>query len=572
MRCIRLVVSIIIRIMEYKPETKICQNCKKDFTIEIDDFSFYEKMGVDSPKICPDCRSQLRLCFRNERFFYKRPCDKCGQNVVSMYSPNKSFKVYCYDCWFSDDWGGENFGKDYNPNIPFMNQFEDLWRSVPKVSLIYVRSPGSEYTNISADNKNCYFIIESSNNEDSIHSYWIQECRDVVDTSFSSKCELTYESDDCYNSYKLLYSKGCHDCATSYFLTDCKGCTDCIGCINLRNKSNYIFNEPYRKEDYENIKTKLNLNTHSGLRMCREKYEDFLTKQPIKYAEVVQAVNSTGSYMKNVKNCKMCFHCYESEDNKYGVHIWRNAKDTMDCDTAGRNVSLIYNSINAGIDNSNLICDALCWTCSFVSYSMYCFNSNNCFGCVGLRKKNYCILNKQYEKEKYESIVLKIKQELKINKEFGKFFEKNLSCFGYNETPAYEQFPLTKEEAISQGFKWEDTIRGTYGMETKTWDEISENINEIDFDVAKEIFICDECKKNYKIIANEFIFYKKLNIPLPKTCPDCRHNKRVKFRGPNKLWHRKCMKEGCSNEFETSYAPERPEIVYCEKCYQQEVY
>jgi hypothetical protein len=32
------------------------------------------------------------------------------------------------------------------------------------------------------------------------------------------------------------------------------------------------------------------------------------------------------------------------------------------------------------------------------------------------------------------------------------------------------------------------------------------------------------------------------------------------------------MKEGCNNTFETSYAPERPEIVYCERCYQGEVY
>jgi hypothetical protein len=28
------------------PETKNCQNCKKDFTIESDDFIFYEKMNV----------------------------------------------------------------------------------------------------------------------------------------------------------------------------------------------------------------------------------------------------------------------------------------------------------------------------------------------------------------------------------------------------------------------------------------------------------------------------------------------------------------------------------------------
>ena len=28
----------------------------------------------------------------------------------------------------------------------------------------------------------------------------------------------------------------------------------------------------------------------------------------------------------------------------------------------------------------------------------------------------------------------------------------------------------------------------------------------------------------------------------------------------------------CDVKFETSYAPGRPEIIYCEKCYQQEVY
>lgn len=27
----------------------------------------------------------------------------------------------------------------------------------------------------------------------------------------------------------------------------------------------------------------------------------------------------------------------------------------------------------------------------------------------------------------------------------------------------------------------------------------------------------------------------------------------------------------CPNEFQTTFAPERPEIVYCERCYQAEV-
>jgi hypothetical protein len=556
---------------EYKNLVLGCQNCSGNFTIEPDDFSFYEKMGVDSPKSCPDCRAQLRLSFRNERVFYKRKCDKCGEDVVSMYSPNKPFTVWCYDCWFADDWGGEDFALDYNLEKSFFEQFEKLWRAVPKVSLIYVRSPGSDYTNISADNRDCYFIIESSNNENSIHSYWIQECRDVVDTSFSSKCELTYESDDCYNSYRLLYSKGCHDCTTSYFLTDCRGCTDCIGCINLRNKNNYIFNISYTKEEYERVKNELRLNTYTGVEEFREKYKNFLKDKPRKFAEIIQSVNSTGTYMKNAKNCKSCFHCYDAEDNRYGVHIWRNAKETMDCDTAGRNASFIYNSINAGIDDSNLMSIALCWSCSFVEYSMYCFNSNNCFGCVGLRKKNYCILNKQYSKNEYEKAVEKIKNELRGKEEYGQFFSKNLSCFGYNETPAQEQFPLSPKEAINKGFKWEETERGTYRKETIRTDEMPDDSNGIDFDITEEIFICQSCNKNYRIIMNEFLFYKKLDISLPRLCPDCRHKRRMLARGPNKLWHRSCMKEGCSNEFETPYAPERPEIIYCERCYQEEV-
>ena len=40
--------------MEYKSETKTCQNCKNDFIIEPDDFSFYEKMKVPAPTFCPE--------------------------------------------------------------------------------------------------------------------------------------------------------------------------------------------------------------------------------------------------------------------------------------------------------------------------------------------------------------------------------------------------------------------------------------------------------------------------------------------------------------------------------------
>ena len=131
---------------------------------------------------------------------------------------------------------------------------------------------------------------------------------------------------------------------------------------------------------------------------------------------------------------------------------------------------------------------------------------------------------------------------------------------------------LSKEEVLSRGWLWEDKIPGIFGKETILPEEIPDSIKEIENSITGEVLMCDNCSKNYNIIPNELIFYKNENIPIPRQCPDCRYKRRFLLRLPRKLWHRSCMNPGCINEFETSYSPDRPEIVYCEKCYQQEVY
>ncbi len=68
-----------------------------------------------------------------------------------MYSPNKPHTVWCYDCWFSDDWDPLQYGRAYNPDKPFFEQFLEVWRVVPKISLMHIRSVNSEYINISAE-------------------------------------------------------------------------------------------------------------------------------------------------------------------------------------------------------------------------------------------------------------------------------------------------------------------------------------------------------------------------------------------------------------------------------------
>jgi len=74
-----------------------------------------------------------------------------------------------------------------------------------------------------------------------------------------------------------------------------------------------------------------------------------------------------------------------------------------------------------------------------------------------------------------------------------------------------------------------------------------------------------------EFFPTELAFYRRMNLPLPRTCPNCRHYQRLKQCNPLRLWTRQCMAEGCPNTFQTSYAPDRPEIVYREACYLKEV-
>ncbi|MBU0626695.1 hypothetical protein KKH82_04680 [Patescibacteria group bacterium] len=83
-------------------------------------------------------------------------------------------------------------------------------------------------------------------------------------------------------------------------------------------------------------------------------------------------------------------------------------------------------------------------------YCSCCRNIKDCFGCISLNNAQYCILNKQYTKVEYETLVPKIIEHMTKTEERGEFFPSSISPFGYNETVASEYYHLTKEEAIKQ--------------------------------------------------------------------------------------------------------------------------
>jgi len=109
--------------------------------------------------LCPSCREQQRFSFRNERKLYKRICDASGKEIISVYNPESPCVVYQQDIWWSDSYNPTDYGMEIDFSRSFFEQYRELFLKVPKSSIQNANSIGSEYTNYSHNNRNCYSLV-----------------------------------------------------------------------------------------------------------------------------------------------------------------------------------------------------------------------------------------------------------------------------------------------------------------------------------------------------------------------------------------------------------------------------
>jgi hypothetical protein len=380
--------------------------------------------------------------------------------------------------------------------------------------------------------------------------------------------------------------------------------------VNLRNKSYCIYNQRYSKEEYQKRLAALNIQDIAGILRARQEFEALRTRNIVPAYIQHHSVNSSGTWLNECKDVFNSFNCANVENGKYLMGI-SDGKDVMDFTYWAASSELIYESANIGRQCASVLFSNECWNqLRNAQYCINCHNSSNLFGCVGLRNKQYCILNKQYTKEQYEALVPRIIKHMNDMPyvdakgrayRYGEFFPSELSPFAYNETIAQEYFPLTKDEALAKGYKWRDPDTKHYTI-TKKPDDLPEHVKDVEDSILKETIGCahagecnHQCTTAFKIIPEELQFYRRMNLPLPRLCSNCRHYERLKNRNPMHLWRRPCMCAGarsaksnvgivyqnvtqhshgdkpCPNEPQTSYDPARPEIVYCIDCFQAEV-
>ncbi len=572
--------------MESSTDTKAmqqtCAECSQAFEVTGNDLQFYDdlspvfndqKYNLPAPTHCPDCRQQRRLSHHNEMNLYPGQCGLCERRTLTEYPAHSGKQYYCRECWNSDKWDPTDYGKEFDFSRSFFEQIQELKMSIPAMALnIQGEIQNSDYIHLAGSCKNSYLLSHADFCDECMYGYGFKKNIGCVDGFYNLHSEWCYDSVYVHKCYGLKGCQDCINCASSAFLKDCIGCQDCFCCIGLRDKTYCFENEQLSKEEYQKKMSAIDLGSYTQYQDWKNKRLEMQKSSIVKEFQGHNLQNSSGNYLQNCKDTQESFDCEDIEGGKFCYQIVLAAKNIYDIYQYGTN---LQQSLECSICGENsyhlLFCIDCHMSCSDLSYCWYMDRSKNCFGCADMHDQQYCILNKKYSEEEYNTLVPKIIEHMKTTGEWGEFFPKEIAIHGYNKTSAQMYYPLTSEEALSKKLSWDDSVEESPNA-TKVIQaqQLPDNIKDTPDDILNWAIACEVTGKPFKIQKKELEFYREQTLPIPHKCREQRHYDRFMLRNPRKMWSRECAK--CSKEMRTTYASDRPETVYCEECYSQTVY
>ena len=542
---------------------KVCAVSGKEFEVTVADLKFYEKMGVPAPTLCPEERRRRRLAWRNTHSLFQRKCDATGKSIISIHTDQVPFPVYSLKYWWSDNWDALDFGQEFDFNRSFFEQFNNFEQKVPQIAIMNdngVASENCEYCQDFSNGKNCYLVSGTWQNRDSLYCDTCNHGIESVDCiGVNQQFEQVYESINCQQLYCCAFMQNSENCSECYFGLNLRGCKHCFGCVNLQQKEYYILNKPYSKEEYFQKIKAFDTGSYKKTEELKAYFQDFIKQFPRKFSNLKHCEDCSGDHLYNCKNV------YDSFDvvNGFQCHFFDRGdapESCYDIIQSGK-PKWCYESITP--DNSWMCAFTLwCWKSKNLLYCDNCHSCTECFGCISLRHKQYCIFNKQYSEKEYFALKEKIIKHMKKYGEWGEFFPIKYSPFAYNDTVAGFVQPLSKEEIQKHGWKWREDKSSNF--QTSNY-HIPDHISDVTDDILKETLICKATGKNYKIQPLELSFYRKMNLPIPQICPIERHRLRFNRCEDWNTYSRNCDK--CNVKIKSTFPPEYSGKVYCERCY-----
>ena len=178
---------------------KICKNCSQAFDVASEDQAYYTRIDVPEPTWCPPCREMRRMAWCNEGTLYNRNCDLTGKPIVSEFSPANPRKVYSVQAWWGDGWDPLSYGRDFDFNRPFFEQFHEF---TPELNTRCPLLKNGELPSGLSNNDQCLDYIDRISSCETIvsipykYSSLTSSCQDYVTQNTNYKTCLEKHKDD----------------------------------------------------------------------------------------------------------------------------------------------------------------------------------------------------------------------------------------------------------------------------------------------------------------------------------------------------------------------------------------
>ncbi|MCA9364000.1 hypothetical protein KC727_02165 [Candidatus Kaiserbacteria bacterium] len=551
-----------------------CRFSKRQFYVRPEDVAFYKKIGVPLPTLSPNERARRKFGYFNIYNLFRVNSTHSNKSIIAAYPPNTPYPIYEHEVWNGEGWNPHEFAHDYDPNRDFFSQYQDFQRSVPRANLNIKNSVGSDFTNNTSRVKNCYLVFDAIESEECAYCIYLEQSKYCYNGFGPINSEITYEaviSERLYRSFFIEYSR---DCLDSSFLYDCRDCQYCFACTNLRHRKYCFLNEQLTKEEYEKRVSEIDLGNRAVVEEWKGKFSELKEGAIHRANHNEKSVDSSGDFIEQSRNCYSCYYVTESENIAYSTGGLKN-RDSYDT-VGGKGTELSYEVWGLSAYNTKFSMEAD--QLRDCEYCDLCENSNNCFACIGLRNRSFCIFNKQYSEEEYWKTVDEIKANMLAAGEYGEFFPPELAPIPYNVSLAmsYQGYDDI-QTAVQYGYHAEEIPESIQDVSGEGIDaeDVPLDIKETGDDILAKVIFDRENNKQFRYTKQELDFHRQYNLALPIEHYSVHLARRRIDLGPIdfNIKGRECSKCGKATQVTIpENHPSAPKIVYCESCYNAEIH
>lgn len=503
---------------ELKPGERTCLASGRIWMMDEGEISWYKKFNMPPSEYHPETKTKLFGSTWAAFSWWWNKDALTGEKVLTHVHPYSPFKVISDDEWYKQDF--ISYGRDYDPNRSFFDQLHDLACEVPFSAWKNFEKPINSIARVSFGDEDSYFVVASR----SRRTAYTENVLDIEDSLEAVISNNIYRSHSVLHSQRISDSycvRESYDCMKSWFVFDCRDCENCFGAWNKRHKKYLWFNEQLSKEEWEKRFEQVDTTSYKEMNAYRKKFYEAIASEAIwPSAFMVKCENSTGEY---ITNCVDCVRAWGSDGSKNEFHCkWgqMGSEDNFQGVCPGSNNCFMS---SAAISSSRAHFSYFVTRCQDVEYCIECYDCESCFGCTNLRRKKFCIFNKQYSEEEYWKKVDEIKCAMLDRREYGRYMDGRFNYVprdSSNGRTLYEDF-ADVELAHLNIPEYKHDLNGAFGdwsgKDFHSISELPDSVNDIDVTTfSKTAFRCEEIDRPYTYALLELRLNKQLKTPMSR--------------------------------------------------------